>query len=85
MKNILLINFFAILFFAFFYQPTFVFGDTIYFDFDGNVIAKAQYEIIASDREKTLSINDSLPIKIESISLLNDTFRFQYTKIQAHF
>jgi len=108
MKNILLINFFAILFFAFFYQPTFVFGDTIYFDFDGNVIAKAQYEIIASDREKTLSIKlrngynvksnvwkdpiklrkkrieqwrimrshyspDSLPIKIESISLLNDT------------
>jgi len=56
MKNTLLINFFAILFFALFYQPTFVFGDTIFFDFDGNVIDKAQYEVIASDREKTLSM-----------------------------
>jgi hypothetical protein len=56
MKNTLLINFFAILFFALLYQPTFVFGDTIFFDFDGNVIDKAQYEVIASDREKTLSM-----------------------------
>jgi len=56
MKNTLLINFFAIIFFALFYQPTFVFGDTIFFDFDGNVIDKAQYEVIASDREKTLSM-----------------------------
>jgi hypothetical protein len=56
MKNTLSINFFTILFFALFYQPTFVFGDTIFFDFDGNVIDKAQYEVIASDREKTLSM-----------------------------
>ena len=56
MKNTLLINFFAIIFFALFYQPTFVFGDTIFFDFDGNVITKAQYQVIASDREKNLSM-----------------------------
>ena len=56
MKKTLLINFFAVLFFALFYQPTFVFSDTIFFDFDGNVIDKAQYEVIALDREKTLSM-----------------------------
>ena len=56
MKNTLLINFFAILLFALVYQPTFVFSDIIYFDFDGNVIDKAQHELIASDREKTLSM-----------------------------
>jgi hypothetical protein len=56
MKNTLLINFFAILFFALFYQPTFVFGGTIFFDFDGNVITKAQYQVIESDREKNLSM-----------------------------
>ena len=56
MKNTLLINFFAILFFVLFYQPTFVFGVTIFFDFNGNVITKAQYQVIASDREKNLSM-----------------------------
>lgn len=56
MKNTLLINFFAILFFALFYQPAFVFGVTIFFDFDGNVITKAQYQVIASDREENLSM-----------------------------
>jgi hypothetical protein len=56
MKNKLLINFFAILFSAFFYQPTFVFGVASFFDFDGNVINKAQYEVVASDREKKISI-----------------------------
>ena len=56
MKNKLLINFFAILLFAFFYQPTFVFGVTSFFDFDGNVTNKAQYEVVASDREKKLSM-----------------------------
>jgi hypothetical protein len=56
MKNTLLINFFAILFFALFYQPTFVVGVTIYFDFDGNVITKAQYQAAAADREKNLSM-----------------------------
>ena len=56
MKNTLLINFFAILFFALFYQPTSVFGATFFFDFDGNVINKAQYEMNASDREKNLSM-----------------------------
>ena len=56
MKKTLLINFFAILFFALFYQPTFVSGVTIYFDFDGNVITKAQYQAAAADREKNLSM-----------------------------
>ena len=56
MKNTLLINFFAILFFALFYQPTFVVGVTIYFDSDGNVITKAQYQAAAADREKNLSM-----------------------------
>ena len=56
MKNTLLINFLAILFFALFYQPTFAFGVTIFFDFDGNVITKAQYQAVASDREKKLSM-----------------------------
>jgi len=56
MKNTLLINFFAILFIALFYQPTFVVGVTIFFDFDGNVITKAQYQAAASDREKNLSM-----------------------------
>jgi hypothetical protein len=56
MKNTLLINFFAILFIALFYQPTFVVGVTIFFDFDGNVITKAQYQAVASDREKNLSM-----------------------------
>jgi hypothetical protein len=56
MKNTLLINFLAIFFFALFYQPTSVFGSTFFFDFDGNVINKAQYEVNASDREKKLSM-----------------------------
>ncbi|MBT8374995.1 MAG: hypothetical protein KJN80_08810, partial [Deltaproteobacteria bacterium] len=56
MKNTLLINFFAILFFALLYQPTLVCADTIFFDLDGNVIDRAQYERNALDREKTLSI-----------------------------
>jgi hypothetical protein len=56
MKNTLVISLFAILFLALFYQPAVVFGDTIYFDFDGNVIDKAKYEVTASDREKTLSM-----------------------------
>lgn len=56
MKNTLLISFFAILFFALFYQPTFVFGVTIFFDFDGNSITKVQYQVIASDSEKNLSM-----------------------------
>jgi hypothetical protein len=56
MKKTLLINFFAILFFALFYQPTSVFGGTFFFDFDGNVINKGQYEMNASDRENNLSM-----------------------------
>jgi hypothetical protein len=55
MKKTLLINFFAILFFALLYQPAYAYGDTIYFDFDGNVIQKAQYDQRVSDREKALN------------------------------
>jgi len=75
MKNKLLINFFAILFFAFFYQPTFVFGVASFFDFDGNVINKAQYEVVASDREKKLSMklrngyNENAYVWIDPIKL----------------
>ena len=75
MKNKLLINFFAILLFAFFYQPTFVFSVTSFFDFDGNVINKAQYEVVASDREKKLSMklrngyNENAYVWIDPIKL----------------
>jgi hypothetical protein len=56
MKNTLIIIFFAISLFALFYKPTFVFGATFFFDFDGNVINKVQYEVIASNREKEISM-----------------------------
>jgi hypothetical protein len=56
MKNTLLINFLVILFSALLYQPTFVFGDTIHIDSEGNTIDKAKYELIASEREKFLGI-----------------------------
>ena len=56
MKNTLLINFLAILFFALYYQPTSVFGATFFFDFDGNVINKEKYKVNATDREKKLSM-----------------------------
>ena len=56
MKNTLLINFLVILFSALLYQPTVVFGDTIHIDSEGNTIDKAKYELIASEREKTLGI-----------------------------
>jgi len=56
MKKRLSINVFAILFLALFFLPAFIFGDIIYFDTDGNVIDRAQHELIAMDREKTLSI-----------------------------
>ena len=75
MKNKLLINFFAILFLALFYQPTFVFGVTIFCDFDGNSITKAQYQEIASGREKNLSMklrngyNEKSNVWIDPINL----------------
>jgi hypothetical protein len=47
-------NFFAILFFALLFEPAFVFGETVFFDSDGNAVDQAQYEQIASDIEKTL-------------------------------
>lgn len=56
MKNALGVNFFVILFVALFYQPAVVCGDTIFFDFDGNVVDKAQYEQNTSDRENNLSL-----------------------------
>ena len=56
MKNKRFVSFFAILFCTLLYQPAFVFGDTIFFDPDGKIIDKAQYERSASDREKILNI-----------------------------
>ena len=56
MKNTLVINFLVILFSVVLYQPAFVFGETIHIDAEGNTIDKATYELIASEREKTLSI-----------------------------
>ena len=56
MKNTLLINFLVIFFSALLYLPTFVFGDTIHIDSEGNTIDKAKYELIASEREKILKI-----------------------------
>ena len=51
MKNTLLINFFTILFFALIYQPAFAFGDTIFFDIDGNVVDKAPIDLDNVERE----------------------------------
>ena len=56
MKNTLRINFLVIFFTALLYLPTFVFGDTIHIDSEGNTIDKAKYELIASEREKNLGI-----------------------------
>ena len=56
MKNTLLINFLVIIFSALLYQPTFVFGDTIHIDSEGNTIDKTKYELIVSEREKNLGI-----------------------------
>jgi len=90
MKNKLLINFFAILLFAFFYQPTFVFGVTSFFDFDGNVINKAQYEVVASDREKKLSMklrngyNENAYVWIDPIKLRKKRIE-QWRIVRSHY
>jgi hypothetical protein len=54
MKNKQWIGLFAVLFFALIYQSTVVFGDTVYFDLDGNVVSKAQYEQTAAEKAKYL-------------------------------
>lgn len=56
MKNTVLINFLVIFFSALLYQPTFVFGDVIHIDAEGNTIDKATYELIASERKKSLGV-----------------------------
>ena len=56
MKNVLLINLFAILLFVVIGQPVFVFGNTIYFDLDGNIVDNAQYEKDVLDREKRINM-----------------------------
>ena len=81
MKNTLLINFFAILFFALFYQPTFAFGVTIFFDFDGNVITKAQYQVVASDREKKLSMKLRNGYNVKS-NVRKDPIKLRKKKIE---
>ena len=81
MKNTLLINFFAILFFALFYQPTLVFGVTTFFDFDGNVITKAQYQVVASDREKNLSMKLRNGYNVKS-NVRKDTIKLRKKRIE---
>jgi hypothetical protein len=81
MKNTLVINFFAILFFALLYQPTLVCGDTIFFDLDGNVIDRAQYELNALDREKTLSIKLINGYDIKS-DVWKDPIKLRKTRIE---
>ena len=56
MKNTVLINFLVILFSALLYQPAFGFGDAIHIDAEGNTIDKARYELIATERQKSLEI-----------------------------
>jgi len=56
MKNRRLIHLFTVLFFALIYQSTLVFGNTVFFDLDGNVVDKAQYEQTASEIDKYLSM-----------------------------
>jgi len=90
MKNKLLIIFFSILLFAFFYQPTFVFSVTSFFDFDGNVINKAQYEVVASDREKKLSMklrngyNENAYVWIDPIKLRKKRIE-QWRIMRSHY
>jgi hypothetical protein len=81
MKKTLTINFFAILFLALLYQPAFVCGDTLFFDPDGNVIDKAQYEQNASDREKTLSIKLSNGYDMNS-DVWKDPIKLRKTRIE---
>ncbi len=56
MRKSLWVIFGVILYFTVFYSPAFVFSETIIFDSDGSIIDKVQYEIVASDREKSLSM-----------------------------
>ena len=81
MKKTLLINFVSILGFALFYQPTLVSGDTIRFDLDGNVIEKAQYELIVSALEKTLSMKLSDGYNLQS-GVLKDPIKLRKKRIE---
>ena len=56
MRKTLLVYFFAVVFSAVFYHPSIVLSDTLYFDSDGTAIDKTEYEKIASDAEKALSL-----------------------------
>ena len=64
-----------------FYQPTFVFGVTIFFDFDGHVITKAQYPVVASDREKNLSMKLKNGYNVKS-NVLKDPIRLRKKRIE---
>ena len=81
MKNTLLINFFTILFFALIYQPAFVFGDTIFFGFDGKVVDKVQYEQTALDRDKNLSMKLSNGYNVKSNDL-KDPIKLRKKRIE---
>ena len=80
MKNTRLVCI-AILLFALLYQPAFGFGDTIFFDPDGNVIDKTQYEQTALDREKTLSIKLGNGYDMKS-DVWKDPIKLRKTRIE---
>ncbi len=81
MKNTLLIKFFAFLIFTLWYPAAFVFSDTLFFDPYGNVIEKTQYELSASDREKTLSIKLRDGYAIKSAAQ-KDPIKLRKTRIE---
>ena len=81
MKNRRLIKFFAFLIFTLWYPAAFVFGDTLFFDSDGNVIDKTEYELNASDREKTLSIKLRDGYEIKS-AVRKDPIKLRKTRIE---
>lgn len=81
MKNNILINFLVILIAVLLYQPTFVFGDTIHIDAKGNAIDKATYEVIASERDKTLSIKLRNGYNVKS-NILKDPIKLRKTRIE---
>ena len=81
MKNKILINFLVLLMAVLLYQPTFVFGDTIHMDAKGNVIDTATYEVMASERDKTLSIKLRNGYNIKS-NTLKDPIKLRKIRIE---
>lgn len=81
MKSTRVIHFFAMLVFVLVYQPTFVSGDAMFFDADGNAIDKAQYEAKASHRDKILSMKLEHGYTIGS-NVWKDPIKLRKTRIE---